>query len=849
MATRAFSGHVARRTLTGAIAALLLVPAGALAGSAPDRGRAFDPAPKSQPLYAVKAPDADPARQRHVVTGMDGTDLYVETWLPAPKGGHEPPARVPTILIMTPYVQQGEERYTERNQAPVVEWFVSRGYAVAQHHVRGTGQSGGCIEQTSTLQIDDGARVVEYLGRDAPWSNGSVGMYGISYDAETQISVAGRGDPNRTRYLKAIVPAETVGGQYEYSNFDGVPYAGQAALSNAAYLATTSLNPGVAPIDAHTFERFGCQPELVAGSIDYSGDLTPFWQIREYRPQAGNIKAATLWLHGLSDWNVDPLTVAGFYDRLPAGTPHKGIFGFWEHNYPDKHAGVSPDWERADWLPLATAWYDRWLKDLDTGVEAWPAVQVQGSDGQWRAEPDWPRSGGPVGQLALGPDGTLGVASPTGSTSYVEGLDEEDTIPGTRAVFTTPALAAPLHLTGQPVLDVWLTTTTGDGHVVARLQVLAPDGSVATLDGSNAQEIATYGMRSLRHLEPMPNGYFVQQHGQLAPIGTPIRVPLRFQPNDLVVPAGGRLRLTVAGMLNGPDQTTPSGTAAQITLLHDCGHPSALRFLEARPRRPARQRARGRRAGAHPDVGRRCRGQRGRGRPRECAGLRQGAGTPDAVRPGDGLLVAERVCERRAAGAPGEARAAVRARQRHHEQAGVRADRGGTGRPRQRGAAPARRALPVLDEARSPGLVAPLLQVRLSAGEGLAQLEALAAARPAAARALRRAREDGDAHDDTSGPRSLTSYLRRLRLGWRFGGFWSETIVAAGDQSVAAPALSALRRRARTCQRVPPSPARKTIPSSRVPALTVCHAASPRCSWTSNACPDAGAAAAHVAAT
>ena len=52
------------------------------------------------------------------------------------------------------------------------------------------------------------------------------------------------------------------------------------------------------------------------------------------------------------------------------------------------------------------------------------------------------------------------------------------------------------------------------------------------------------------------------------------------------MPAGGRLRLTVAGMLSGPDQTTPSGTAAQITLLHDCGHPSALRFLEARPDGP-----------------------------------------------------------------------------------------------------------------------------------------------------------------------------------------------------------------------------------------------------------------------
>ena len=96
---------------------------------------------------------------------------------------------------MTPYVTEGVERYTDRNLENVISYFTARGFAVAQGDVRGTGESGGCLEQTSTNQIDDGARFVEYLGKDAPWSNGSVGMYGISYDGETQISTAGLGDP------------------------------------------------------------------------------------------------------------------------------------------------------------------------------------------------------------------------------------------------------------------------------------------------------------------------------------------------------------------------------------------------------------------------------------------------------------------------------------------------------------------------------------------------------------------------------------------------------------------------------------------------------------------------------
>ena len=62
---------------------------------------------------------------------------------------------------------------------------------------------------------------------------------------------------------------------------------------------------------------------------------------------------------------------------------------------------------------------------------------------------------------------------------------------------------------------------------------------------------------------------------------------VRFLPTDLVVPVGGRLELTVAGSLDYPRTSLPSGTASRITLLHDCEHMSALRFLMADPKAPA----------------------------------------------------------------------------------------------------------------------------------------------------------------------------------------------------------------------------------------------------------------------
>jgi predicted acyl esterase len=535
--------------------------ASAGAASAPDRGTAFEPHPLSQPLYGTTA-----ETQKHWVTARDGVRIYVETWLPAAKDGYVPPAKLPTILVATPYAMQGVSRYEGLEPNDLVPYFTARGYAVAVTHVRGTGESGGCLEQTSVNQIDDTARVIEYLGRDAAWADGNVGMYGKSYDGETQVSTAGLGGAARTKYLKAIVPIESVGGQYEYSNMDGVPFAGQAALSNASYLALTSAMPGATTPEQPTqmAEKLTCTPELSIMAGDPTGDMNSVWAAREYRPGAKNITAATLWVHGFYDFNVLPVTIAGFFDRLPATTPHVGLFGVWAHEYPDSHAATEEAWERPDFFPMVTAWYDRYLKGLDTGVESWPRVQIQDNLGQWRSEPEFPHNAGaPTGQLALGAPFKLGTDKPEFIDTY--------RAPDQTALFETPALTAPLHITGLPVADLWLQTKSPTAQVTVELRVLDAAGALL-----NAHSV-TYGARSLRHLDPMPDGYFAQTQGRIPPLDVPVRVPVKFLPTDLVVPAGGKLQLTVGGS-GGVRTILPSGVGSDVIILHDCEHPSALRF-------------------------------------------------------------------------------------------------------------------------------------------------------------------------------------------------------------------------------------------------------------------------------
>jgi hypothetical protein len=304
--------------------------------------------------------------------------------------------------------------------------------------------------------------------------------------------------------------------------------------------------------------------------------MTPFWMEREYRGGAPNVRAATLYVHGLRDFNVLPQTIRGWFDRLPASTPRKGLFGVWDHAEPDGHS-VERDWQRGDWLPMLTAWYDRWLKGLSTGVESWPTVQVQDSTGRWRDEPRYPVEAGPAGQLALAPQGKLGTRTPSGETTFAE--DDENGV-----TFTTDAVSGPLSLTGQPVLDLWLKSNKPDAHLAAEIEVLGKDGQ--PLEHSGGDAVATYGLRSLRHLDPISDGWFRQTEGRLPSTAGPIRVPIRFLPTDLVVPQGGKLRVRLSGRGVQPHEASSSNAHATITVLHGCERFSALRFLQADPAAP-----------------------------------------------------------------------------------------------------------------------------------------------------------------------------------------------------------------------------------------------------------------------
>jgi putative CocE/NonD family hydrolase len=88
-------------------------------------------------------------------------------------------------------------------EAPDPVWWVHQGYAVINLDTRGGGHSDGRGDLLSDQEADDIAQVIAWAAAQ-PWSNGRVGMLGVSYLALSQYKVAALNPPA----LKVISPWE-----------------------------------------------------------------------------------------------------------------------------------------------------------------------------------------------------------------------------------------------------------------------------------------------------------------------------------------------------------------------------------------------------------------------------------------------------------------------------------------------------------------------------------------------------------------------------------------------------------------------------------------------------------------
>jgi len=155
----------------------------------------------------------------------DGVEL--EAWIFKPS---HLTAKAPTVLELTQYdIDGGRHRDFEE--------FVSRGYVFVQALVRGRGRSGGVKSDNLGLQVGrDGYDAVEWIAK-RPWSDGHVFMYGGSFVGMTQWRTATQRPP----HLTGIAPYVPIYPGWDVPNTNGIPQAWSAVIMG--YVSGRSLNP------------------------------------------------------------------------------------------------------------------------------------------------------------------------------------------------------------------------------------------------------------------------------------------------------------------------------------------------------------------------------------------------------------------------------------------------------------------------------------------------------------------------------------------------------------------------------------------------------------------------------
>ncbi len=499
---------------------------------------------------------------------IDAVELHMRLFRP----DADPEWKAPTILVMSPYFgPDSREGYDETDPRTwdsaarpaywryqwLIDHFVPRGYAVAFSDVRGTGESGGCLEQTGPLQSQDGYDVVEWLASQE-WSNGKVGMYGKSYDAETQQSTATLNPPG----LVTIIPVSSVAGQYDYSYYDGVPYTGQTMLVNVGYAVGDGLQPGSTAKSQTMFsERVECNVGHFVQGADTTGTWNAYWEDREFRKQVENVTASVLYVHGLQDWNVKPNSIRDWFEAIPS--PKTALLGQWAHDYPDANA-YNADWSRQDWQLLVWQWYDHYLLDKKTSVvDMLGTVQMQDSAGAWRQQVGFPAADAvPVSYHLV--DDALTLDAKTGrARSYMELSTDALGAPiaaGPRAFvqYTSAPLEAPLRWSGWPTMTLNVTIDRDDAHFIVHLVDVGPDG---------ASHVVNRAYLSAQHRD-----------GITAPSAVPTgeqTYALRFFPSDTVIDAGHQIRVVLT---SSDDWTMPAGNGHTATI-----HSGALTFPTVAP--------------------------------------------------------------------------------------------------------------------------------------------------------------------------------------------------------------------------------------------------------------------------
>lgn len=445
---------------------------------------ALDPILVSDP--SISEPDKTERtydREFGYVDMPDGVRLAYVAYLPDRDGP------VPTILQYEPYWGAG----MEADNRFVTHWL-DAGYAFVGANVRGSGCSQGVLDLIGPKEGPDGAALIDWIA-EQDWSDGSVGMVGVSYPGHTQITVAAQ----KPTALKAITPSAITASLYEDALYPG-------GIFNATFASLWSLyyQPDAGRTGAERRIKWGdtecaanrashSEPTLVQ-ELNQHKTYDEWMRLRSLETYAPKVSIPTFLSQS---WQDNQTSVAGATKLFAMIDAEKRLtLAPGGHGSP----AVLPSFQD-DLLK----WMDRWVRGIENGAEDTPEIEVlweiSMSDMPKAA---WSTSYGtwPPAQIVhksyyLGADGTLSAEPPEagsareGKLSYTYPIGVELT--GTNQQFavrpaptgtlswTTPAMTEDTTILGAVKFELYASSQNVDTDFAAMLYEIYPNGDAQFL--------------------------------------------------------------------------------------------------------------------------------------------------------------------------------------------------------------------------------------------------------------------------------------------------------------------------------------------------------------------------------
>jgi len=429
------------------------------------------------------------------------------------------------------------------------ELWVPHGYAVIRADSRGAGWTPGFMDPASPREIEDLYQCIEWAGTQ-PWSNGKVGMLGISYYSSNQWRVACHHPP----HLAAIIPWEGQNDRYRDSGYHGGILCEFQKLWAKHQVVHIQYGRG---------EHAAKNPntgESVAGPVTLSDEelaknrVDAFEELRKHplydewhRSRTADLSKVRVPLLTCANWGgqgIHPRGNFNGYTETPEDTPK------WLEAHGDSHWSL---FSSGYGVALQKRFFDYFLKGEQNGWDKQPRVQLNirhpGEKFVLRHENEWPLARTQWTKLYLDPQGMSLERSSVARERTVE-YDAA----GKGVTFTTPPLEKDTEITGPMVARLHLSSSTSDTDLFVIVRVLDPDGKELTFMGSTDPNtpIANGWLRaSHRRLDPEKTRPWrpYHPHDRAEPLtpGEVYECDVELVTSCIVVPAGWRVALTVRG--------------------------------------------------------------------------------------------------------------------------------------------------------------------------------------------------------------------------------------------------------------------------------------------------------------